>query len=71
MALVVFVAVNTGIFPVPDAAKPIEVLEFVQLYVVPDTLNVLANVTAVVLTPAHKDWLVIALTVGVGLTVIV
>jgi hypothetical protein len=29
--------INVGIFPVPDAAKPIEVLEFVQLYVVNPT----------------------------------
>jgi hypothetical protein len=30
-----FTAVNDGIFPVPDAAKPIEGLEFVQLTVTP------------------------------------
>ena len=36
-AVVLFVGVNTGIFPVPEATKPIAVLEFVQVYVVPAT----------------------------------
>ena len=43
-----FVAVNAAMFPVPLAAKPIEVVLFVQAYVVPLTLNVLAKVTALV-----------------------
>ncbi len=36
-AVVLFVGVNTGIFPVPEAANPIAGLEFVQVYVVPAT----------------------------------
>ena len=36
-AVPLFVGVNTGIFPVPEAANPIAVLEFVHAYVVPDT----------------------------------
>ena len=70
-ALVVFVAVNTGTVVFPEAAKPIAVFEFVQAYVVPLTLAVLANETAVELAPAHSVWLVTAFTVGTGLTVIV
>ena len=47
-ALDVFVAVNAAILPEPLAAKPIEAVVFVQAYVVPNTLNVLAKVTALV-----------------------
>ena len=36
-AVVLFVAVNDGISPEPLAARPIEELLFVQLYVVPAT----------------------------------
>jgi hypothetical protein len=46
------IAVKAGIFPLPLAAKPIEVLLFVQLYVVPLTDPV--NVTAFVVAPLHK-----------------
>jgi hypothetical protein len=51
----VLVATKEGISPVPDEAKPISVFEFVQLYVVPDTLKVLANVTNDVKEPAQND----------------
>ena len=34
---VVFVAVKAGMFPVPEAANPMEVLLFVQLYTTPAT----------------------------------
>ena len=63
------VAVKLGILPVPDAARPIPVLLFVQLNVVPATAPV--KLTAVVAAPAHSVWLATAFTVGVGLTVIV
>ena len=36
-AVPLLVGVNTGIFPDPEAAKPIAGLELVQVYVVPDT----------------------------------
>ena len=40
------VVTNEPMLPEPDAAKPIVVLVLVHAYVVPVTLNVLANVTA-------------------------
>ena len=67
---VTFVAVKAAIFPVPLAPKPILGVLFVQLYVVPATLEPL-KVTAVVLTPLHNVWLETAVTEGVGLTVMV
>ena len=45
--VVVFVAVNEGILPVP-AANPMFVFVLVQAYVVPDTLKVLAKLIALV-----------------------
>ena len=36
-AVVLFVGVKAGMFPVPVAGNPIAVLEFVQVYVVPLT----------------------------------
>lgn len=62
-------ATKAGILPMPDAPKPIVVLLFVQVYTVPTTGP--ARVTAAVVAPAHKVWLAIAFTDGVGLTVIV
>ena len=50
--LVALVAVNATIFPEPLAAKPILVVLFVQLYVVPLT-DEPAKVTAVVVAPAQ------------------
>lgn len=64
-----FSAVKPGILPVPDAAKPIDGLLFVQLYTVPATAPV--NVTGAVGVLAHTTWLAGWLTVGVGFTVIV
>ena len=46
-----FKAVNDGIFPVPEAAKPIEGVEFVQLNVPP--AGILAKLLAVVEVPAQ------------------
>ena len=68
-ALVVFVAVKAAILPVPDAARPMLVLLFVQLNVVPPTAPV--KLIAVVVAPLHSVWLATAFTVGVGFTVIV
>ena len=50
--LVKLMAVNAGIFPLPDAAKPIDVLLFVQLKVVP--LIAPEKVTRFVDAPLHK-----------------
>lgn len=65
----VLLAVNETISPVPLAAKPMEVLSFAQLYVVPLTAPVkaIAEVEAL----AHTVWLDTVFTVGIGLTVIV
>lgn len=62
-------ATKAGILPMPDAPNPIVVLLLVQVYTVPTTGP--AKVTAAVVAPAHKVWLAIAFTDGVGLTVMV
>lgn len=51
-APVVFEALNEGIFPVPLAAKPMDVLLFVQLKLVPGTLplKLIAEVAALLHT---------------------
>ena len=67
--VVALVAVKAAILPVPLAARPIAVLEFVQLYTVPATEPV--KVTAVVVAPVHTVWSATALTFAPGLTVIV
>jgi hypothetical protein len=64
-----FVAVKLAMFPEPLAARPIEVVLFVQLNVVPDTAPL--NVTAVVAAPLATVWFETAATVGVGFTVTV
>ena len=51
-ALLVLIAVNAGIFPLPEAAKPIDVLLFVQLKVLPPTAP--EKVTRFVDAPLHK-----------------
>ena len=51
-ALVKLMAVKAGIFPLPEAAKPIDVLLFVQLKVVP--LIAPEKVTRFVDAPLHK-----------------
>ena len=60
-----------GILPVPEAAKPIVVLLFVQLYVTVPPVVGETNTTAAVDALAHTVWLDTGLTTGVGLTVIV
>ena len=51
-ALVKLVAVKDGIFPLPAAPRPIVVLLFVQLKVVP--LTAPAKATRLVAAPLHK-----------------
>ena len=51
-ALVALMAVNAGIFPLPEAAKPIDALLFVQLKVLPPTAP--EKVTRFVDAPLHK-----------------
>lgn len=67
--LVGLTVTKAGIFPMPEAPRPIVVLLFVQVYTVPATGPLM--VTAAVLAPAHTDWFAIAFTPGVGFTVIV
>jgi hypothetical protein len=66
-ALVVFVAVKDPMLPMPFAPRPIAVLLFVQMYVVP--LTGLPKLTDEVFAPLHKVWLLMVFTVGVGFTV--
>ena len=68
-ALLAFVAVKDAILPDPAAARPMVGVLLVQLYIVPATapLKLMAAVEA----PLHNSWLLTALTVAVGLTVIV
>lgn len=61
------VAVKDGIFPEPDAVKPIVVKLFVQLYPVPDPVKLNAKTDE----PLQTTRLAIESTIGVGLTVIV
>lgn len=67
---VLFTATKLGIFPVPEAAKPILGVLFVQLYVTVPVVGLL-KVMAVVDCPAHSVWLATVLTTAVGFTVIV
>ena len=66
---VLLVTTNGLILPVPDAARPIDVLLLVQVNTVPAVAP--ENTIACVVPPSQSTWLAIALTVGVGLTVIV
>jgi hypothetical protein len=66
-----FTAVNELISPVPLDAKPVDVVLFVQLKVVPATFNADEKITGFVNTPLQITWLAIASTVGLGFTVIV
>ena len=70
-AVVVFVAVNTGRLPTPLAAKPIDVVLFVQLYTIVPPVVGLAKVTAVVAVALQSTLLATAVTVAVGFTVMV
>ncbi len=50
-----FVAVKEGRFPVPEAARPILILLFVQAYVVVPPVFTVVNVTADVAEPLHTN----------------
>ena len=69
VALVVFIAVNEGISPVPLTAKPMEVLLLVQIKLVAATAPV--KFIALVGAVLHIAWLAGWATLGVGFTVIV
>lgn len=63
------VAVNDGMFPLPEAARPMPALSLVQLNVVPPTAP--EKLTAAVVAPLHKVWSAGSTTFGVGCTVMV
>src|SRR5690606_24293985 len=52
--LVVFSAVNDGMLPLPEAARPIAVLSFVQVKAVPGIMP--AKFTTPVCAPLHTAW---------------
>ena len=62
--------INVGIFPVPDPAKPIDVSEFVQLYVVNPTVLAVVKDTLVE-SPLHTTCEAGRFTCAAGLTVTV
>lgn len=64
--VVLFKAVNDAMFPIPEAANPIEVVLFVQLY----TFAFPVNVTVDVAVFWHNTWFAAADIVGAGFTVI-
>lgn len=65
---VLFVAVKAGMFPDPDAARPIEVWVLVQVMVVPTGLAV--NGIAAILSPAQRVMFAGIFSCGMGFTVI-
>lgn len=67
----VFSAVNEGILPVPEAAKPIETLLLVQAYVFVPPEFVDPKVIAAIVLPLQTSMLVGFVTFAFGLTVIV
>ena len=66
---VIFVPTNAGTFPVPPAARPIAVLEFVHVNVPP--AGVVAKADAGIVAPEQTVIFVIGLTIGFGFTVMV
>ena len=68
--VVLFIALNDGMFPLPVAFdKPIVILEFVQLKVVPVTPKREENIIALEGVPLQIIWLFTASTVGIGFIV--
>ena len=68
-AVPVLMAVKLAILPVPLAARPMDVVLFVQLNTVPGGLvTAPVKFTAVVGAPLHTTWLATGFTVGIGLT---
>ena len=65
-AEVAFVVVKVGTFPVPEAAKPMPVLELVHVYVAP--AGVLVKAVAGTLDPGQYVLLTGTVTVGLGVT---
>lgn len=62
--LPVLVAVNCGTLPVPDAAKPMAVFEFVQLMLTPDA-GVVVNTVAGITVPSFTVMFAGVVTTGI------
>ena len=62
-------ALHTGIFPAPEAPRFMDVLLLLQLKVAP--AGVLENAGTVIFSPGQTEMSVIAVTVGLGFTVMV
>ena len=60
------VAVKAAMFPLPLAAKPIEVLLLVHAYVTVPPVAGLLKVTALVVEPAHTTWFATGVKVATG-----
>jgi hypothetical protein len=69
--LPVFVVAKDGIFPVPLAPRPMEVLLLDHEYVVDPPLLSVVKFTAAVVAPTHRTWSAGSFTCPDGLTVIV
>lgn len=65
------IALNTPILPVPEAARPIDGVSFVQLYVTVPSPALLLNEVAVVAVLLQTTWLLTEARVIVGFTLIV
>ena len=65
-----FIAVKAEMFPLPEAAKPIEVKSFVQLNIVVPFILAVENSTKDVSNPFETIWFPIEFTWPVGFTVI-
>ena len=70
-AVVVLVATNEAIFPVPLAARPMLVALLVQANVVVPPVLVEEKFAAIVELPLQRIWFPVVFTSPVGLTVIV
>jgi hypothetical protein len=66
-----FVAVKEEMFPVPVAARPIDILSFVQLNTIVPPILLEVKFTAAVEAPLHTTWSAGSFTWADGLTVIV
>ena len=65
-----FIAVNVGMFPLPEVARPIDPFELVQLYVVPAVVLDVLKMFGVIEFPLQTNKAVGWLTCAAGLTVI-
>lgn len=70
-AVVVLIALNDNISPVPAAGKPIDGVLLIQLYTITPPLTGVVKLILAVGLLLHTTWLATGFTTGGGLTVIV